>query len=106
MGVIAGHDRHGGRLWHRRPHRGSDLLRVHQERVVGCAVDLGLPLFSYGDSCRNSRYCFSALGMRVEAGVGGERALCGGGGGALEVEVGAGGGGVGVRGNSPSRRYR
>src|SRR5438132_3974805 len=41
MGVIAGYDRHGAALWHRRPHRGSDLLRVHQERVVGCAVDLG-----------------------------------------------------------------
>ena len=42
-GVIAGHDRHEA-AWHRRPHRGSDLLRVRQERVVGCAVDLGLSL--------------------------------------------------------------
>ena len=49
MGVIACHDRPGGRLWHRRPDRGSDLLRVHQERVVGFAVDLGLSLRDAAD---------------------------------------------------------
>ena len=48
MGVIAGHDRHGGRLWHRRLHRSSHLLRVYQERVVKCAVDLGPSLCKIG----------------------------------------------------------